>query len=101
MNKNAFSLLEIILSIIILSIVFISLSKLFFYFHRNEKKLDIFQKLYTLQNELYLNPKQKDIILHTQELKDLKFKEHYIENDLFKFKRLYIQDQNYTYYFLP
>ncbi|WP_431393458.1 hypothetical protein [Campylobacter taeniopygiae] len=54
-----------------------------------------------LQNELYLNPKQKDIILHTQELKDLKFKEHYIENDLFKFKRLYIQDQNYTYYFLP
>ncbi|MGH2266862.1 prepilin-type N-terminal cleavage/methylation domain-containing protein [Campylobacter taeniopygiae] len=32
MNKNAFSLLEIILSIIILSIVFISLSKLFFYF---------------------------------------------------------------------
>ncbi|WP_417903931.1 hypothetical protein ACD571_07390 [Campylobacter sp. LH-2024] len=99
--KNAFSILEIIISIIILSIIFISLSKLFFYFHNNENKLNIFQKLYTLQDELYLNPNQKDIILHTQDLKDLKFKEYSIENDLFKFKRLDIQDQNYTLYFLP
>ncbi|MGJ0113608.1 hypothetical protein ACD570_04110 [Campylobacter sp. LH-2024] len=48
-----------------------------------------------------MNPNQRDIILHTQDLKDLKFKEYYIENDLFKFKRLDMQDQNYTLYFLP
>ncbi|TKX33107.1 prepilin-type N-terminal cleavage/methylation domain-containing protein [Campylobacter aviculae] len=97
--KNAFSLLELVISMIILGIIFIGISKLFYYFDRNYKNLNLFEKLYGLQNELYIHPNQKDIIIYNQHLKPINIKEYYLDDGLFKFKRLHIQDQNYNIYF--
>ncbi|TKX31732.1 prepilin-type N-terminal cleavage/methylation domain-containing protein [Campylobacter estrildidarum] len=97
--KNAFSLLELVISMIILGIIFIGISKLFLYFYKNYNNLDLFKQLYQLQNELYIHPKEKDIILYTQLLKPINIKEVYVSDGLFEFKKLYIQDQSYNIYF--
>ncbi len=97
--KVAFSLLELILCIVILGLIFASISKLFYQLNKNHEYLNYFERLYTLQDKLYINPHQKDIKLHVQILKTLDFKENYVDDKIFQFKKLHIQDQDYSLYF--
>ncbi|HEB7597831.1 TPA: hypothetical protein RZI53_000482 [Campylobacter coli] len=97
--KVAFSLLELILCIIILGLIFTSISKLFYQLNDNHDYLNYFERLYTLQDKLYTDPHQRDIKLHIQNLKTLDFKENFINDNIFQFKKLHIQNQDYSLYF--
>ncbi len=94
--KVAFSLLELILCIIILGLIFTSISKLFYQLNKNYDYLNYFERLYALQDKLYTHPHQKDIKLHVQNLKTLDFKENHVDDKIFQFKKLYIPDQDYS-----
>lgn len=97
--KVAFSLLELILCIIILGLIFTSTSKLFYQLNDNHDYLNYFKRLYTLQDKLYTDPHQRDIKLHIQNLKTFDFKENFINDNIFQFKKLHIQNQDYSLYF--
>ncbi|EOZ2160250.1 hypothetical protein ACQQJ8_000262 [Campylobacter coli] len=97
--KVAFSLLELILCIIILGLIFTSISKLFYQLNDNHDYLNYFERLYILQDKLYTDPYQKDIKLHIQNLKTLDFKENFVNDNIFQFKKLHIQNQDYSLYF--
>ncbi|HHW4162458.1 TPA: hypothetical protein ACUW33_000098 [Campylobacter coli] len=97
--KVAFSLLELILCIIILGLIFTSISKLFYQLNDNHDYLNYFERLYTLQDKLYTDPHQRDIKLHIQNLKTFDFKEKFINDNIFQFKKLHIQNQDYSLYF--
>ncbi|EAL8251509.1 hypothetical protein DXG14_00595 [Campylobacter coli] len=97
--KVAFSLLELILCIIILGLIFTSISKLFYQLNKNHNYLNYFERLYALQDKLCAHPHQKDIKLYVQNLKTLDFKENYVDDKIFQFKKLYIPDQDYSLYF--
>ncbi|EAI5955244.1 hypothetical protein B7K33_01010 [Campylobacter coli] len=97
--KVAFSLLELILCIIILGLIFTSISKLFHQLNDNHDYLNYFERLYTLQDKLYTDPHQRDIKLHIQNLKTFDFKENFVNDNIFQFKKLHIQNQDYSLYF--
>ncbi|ELH5736099.1 hypothetical protein Q9X56_000489 [Campylobacter coli] len=97
--KVAFSLLELILCIIILGLIFTSISKLFYQLNDNHDYLNYFERLYTLQDKLYTDPHQRDIKLHIQNLKTFDFKENFVNDNIFQFKKLRIQNQDYSLYF--
>ncbi|EIT3200294.1 hypothetical protein L1383_000968 [Campylobacter coli] len=97
--KVAFSLLELILCIIILGLIFTSISKLFYQLNDNHDYLNYFERLYTLQDKLYTDPHQRDIKLHIQNLKTFDFKENFVNDIIFQFKKLHIQNQDYSLYF--
>ncbi|EEO8734305.1 hypothetical protein ACHIUN_05500 [Campylobacter coli] len=97
--KVAFSLLELILCIIILGLIFTSISKLFYQLNGNHDYLNYFERLYTLQDKLYTDPHQRDIKLHIQNLKTFDFKENSANDNIFQFKKLHIQNQDYSLYF--
>ncbi|EIC9862944.1 hypothetical protein LA013_000822 [Campylobacter coli] len=97
--KVAFSLLELILCIIILGLIFTSISKLFYQLNDNHDYLNYFERLYTLQDKLYTDPHQRDIKLHIQNLNTFDFKENFINDNIFQFKKLHIQNQDYSLYF--
>ncbi|MGJ9124566.1 hypothetical protein [Campylobacter coli] len=97
--KVAFSLLELILCVIILGLIFTSISKLFYQLNGNHDYLNYFERLYTLQDKLYTDPHQRDIKLHIQNLKTFDFKENFVNDNIFQFKKLHIQNQDYSLYF--
>lgn len=97
--KVAFSLLELILCIIILGLIFTSISKLFYQLNDKHDYLNYFERLYTLQDKLYTDPHQRDIKLHIQNLKTFDFKENFVNDNIFQFKKLHIQNQDYSLYF--
>ncbi|ELZ6244674.1 hypothetical protein UXU48_001739, partial [Campylobacter coli] len=53
----------------------------------------------TLQDKLYTDPHQRDIKLHIQNLKTFDFKENFVNDNIFQFKKLHIQNQDYSLYF--
>ncbi|EID8661012.1 hypothetical protein LCI70_001333, partial [Campylobacter coli] len=87
--KVAFSLLELILCIIILGLIFTSISKLFYQLNDNHDYLNYFERLYTLQDKLYTDPHQRDIKLHIQNLKTFDLKENSANDNIFQFKKLH------------
>lgn len=77
---------------------------LFFYgyilfFRRHYENLNIFERLYKLQEELYEKPIFKTIILQTSALKPIVLQEQFVNDGIFQFQKLYFQDQNYSVYF--
>lgn len=90
---------KLILCIIILGLIFTSISKLFYQLNDNHDYLNYFERLYTLQDKLYTDPHQRDIKLHIQNLKTFDFKENFINDNIFQFKKLHIQNQDYSLYF--
>ncbi|HEG2927697.1 TPA: hypothetical protein SCW65_000443 [Campylobacter coli] len=65
----------------------------------NHDYLNYFERLYTLQDKLYTDPHQRDIKLHIQNLKTFDFKENFVNDNIFQFKKLHIQNQDYSLYF--
>ncbi|EAK9927401.1 type II secretion system protein [Campylobacter jejuni] len=97
--KKAFILIESISAITIISLIFIGI----FYYHiqlyKNYENLNIFERLYKLQEELYEKPIFKTIILQTSALKPIVLQEQFVNDGIFQFQKLYFQDQNYSVYF--
>lgn len=97
--KNAFSLIELIVSIFILAFIFTSISKSFDFLYKNYENSNIFEKLYFLQDELYTNPNLRNVAINTSIFGNINLQEAYVKDGLFEFKALYFSDQNYTLLF--
>lgn len=97
--KKAFSFIELIFCIVILSFVFSTLHLIYMQIYKNYNFLGFFQRLYDLEESLYNNPKFKDIVINTSNLGSLELLEEYVSDDLFELKKLKIKDKNYTSYF--
>ncbi|MBK1971639.1 hypothetical protein JG677_06790 [Campylobacter sp. TTU-622] len=97
--KKAFSFIELIFCIIILSFIFISLHLVYIQIYKNYEFLSFFQRLYNLEEKLYDNPKVKNILINTSNLGSLNLLEEYESDGLFELKKINIKDKNYTSYF--
>lgn len=96
---KAFSLIEIVLSMIILSFILLSFGLFYKQLYKNYENLTSFSKLYELERKLYENPQRKNILLHFNNLKASVFEEEYIKEDFFELGKLRILDENYSSYF--
>ncbi|EFC32583.1 hypothetical protein OLP40_00140 [Campylobacter jejuni] len=97
--KKAFILIESISAIMIISLIFIGIFYYYTQLYKNYENLNIFERLYKLQEKLYEKPIFKTIILQTSILKPIIIQEQFVSDDVFKFQKLYLQDQNYSIYF--
>ncbi|HED6049326.1 TPA: hypothetical protein R5V98_001652 [Campylobacter jejuni] len=97
--KKAFILIESISAITIISLIFIGIFYHYTQLYKNYENLNIFERLYKLQEELYEKPIFKTIILQTSVLKPIVLQEQFINDGIFQFQKLYFQDQNYSVYF--
>lgn len=97
--KKAFILIESISAITIISLIFIGIFYYYIQLYKNYENLNIFKRLYKLQEELYEKPIFKTIILQTSALKPIVLQEQFINDGIFQFQKLYFQDQNYSVYF--
>lgn len=69
--KKAFILIESISAITIISLIFIGIFYYYTQLYKNYENLNIFERLYKLQEELYEKPIFKTIILQTSALKPI------------------------------
>ncbi|EAI4351914.1 type II secretion system protein [Campylobacter jejuni] len=97
--KKAFILIESISAITIISLIFIGIFYYYTQLYKNCENLNIFERLYKLQEELYEKPIFKTIILQTSALKPIVLQEQFVNDGIFQFQKLYFQDQNYSVYF--
>lgn len=97
--KKAFILIESISAITVISLIFIGIFYYYTQLYKNYENLNIFERLYKLQEELYEKPIFKTIILQTSALKPIVFQEQFVNDGIFQFQKLYFQDQNYSVYF--
>lgn len=97
--KKAFILIESISAITIISLIFIGIFYYYIQLYKNYENLNIFERLYKLQEELYEKPTFKTIILQTSALKPIVLQEQFVNDGIFQFQKLYFQDQNYSVYF--
>ncbi|ECL2581307.1 TPA: type II secretion system protein [Campylobacter jejuni] len=97
--KKAFILIESISAITIISLIFIGIFYYYTQLYKNYENLNIFERLYKLQEELYEKPIFKTIILQTSVLKPIVLQEQFVNDGIFQFQKLYFQDQNYSVYF--
>ena len=97
--KKAFILIESISAITIISLIFIGIFYCYIQLYKNYENLNIFERLYKLQEELYEKPIFKTIILQTSALKPIVLQEQFVNDGIFQFQKLYFQDQNYSVYF--
>ncbi|HHS6545603.1 TPA: hypothetical protein ACTN4E_000488 [Campylobacter jejuni] len=97
--KKAFILIESISVITIISLIFIGIFYYYIQLYKNYENLNIFERLYKLQEELYEKPIFKTIILQTSALKPIVLQEQFVNDGIFQFQKLYFQDQNYSVYF--
>ncbi|ECP7274902.1 hypothetical protein OLO84_03180 [Campylobacter jejuni] len=97
--KKAFILIESISAIMVISLIFIGIFYYYTQLYKNYENLNIFERLYKLQEELYEKPIFKTIILQTSALKPIVLQEQFVNDGIFQFQKLYFQDQNYSVYF--
>lgn len=97
--KKAFILIESISAIMIISLIFIGIFYYYTQLYKNYENLNIFERLYKLQEELYEKPIFQTIILQTSALKPIVLQEQFVNDGIFQFQKLYFQDQNYSVYF--
>ncbi|ECZ3003662.1 type II secretion system protein [Campylobacter jejuni] len=97
--KKAFIFIESISAITIISLIFIGIFYYYTQLYKNYENLNIFERLYKLQEELYEKPIFKTIILQTSALKPIVLQEQFVNDGIFQFQKLYFQDQNYSVYF--
>ncbi|HAN0733771.1 TPA: hypothetical protein SG374_000724 [Campylobacter jejuni] len=97
--KKAFILIESISAITIISLIFIGIFYYYIQLYKNYENLNIFERPYKLQEELYEKPIFKTIILQTSALKPIVLQEQFVNDGIFQFQKLYFQDQNYSVYF--
>ncbi|HAA2204836.1 hypothetical protein ACNF7I_01295 [Campylobacter jejuni] len=97
--KKAFILIESISAITIISLIFIGIFYYYIQLYKNYENLNIFERLYKLQEKLYEKPIFKTIILQTSALKPIVLQEQFVNDGIFQFQKLYFQDQNYSVYF--
>ncbi|EAL4112574.1 type II secretion system protein [Campylobacter jejuni] len=97
--KKAFILIESISAITIISLILIGIFYYYIQLYKNYENLNIFERLYKLQEELYEKPIFKTIILQTSALKPIVLQEQFVNDGIFQFQKLYFQDQNYSIYF--
>ncbi|EPZ9054215.1 TPA: hypothetical protein R8U73_000100 [Campylobacter jejuni] len=97
--KKAFILIESISAITIISLIFIGIFYYYIQLYKHYENLNIFERLYKLQEELYEKPIFKTIILQTSALKPIVLQEQFVNDGIFQFQKLYFQDQNYSVYF--
>lgn len=96
--KKAFILIESISAITIISLILIGIFYYYIQLYKNYENLNIFERLYKLQEELYEKPIFKTIILQTSALKPIVLQEQFVNDGIFQFQKLYFQDQNYSVY---
>lgn len=96
---KAFSLIEVVLSMIILSFILLSLSLFYKQLYKNYENLTFFSKLYELEEKLYEKPQRKNILLHFDNLKASVFEEEYVKDGFFELGKIRILDKNYSSYF--
>ncbi|EJP0226491.1 hypothetical protein NU995_000101 [Campylobacter jejuni] len=89
--KKAFILIESISAITIISLIFIGIFYYYTQLYKNYENLNIFERLYKLQEELYEKPIFKTIILQTSALKPIVLQEQFV-NDV-----VYFNFKNYTF----
>ncbi len=97
--KKAFSLVEVILSMVILAGLFSSFSLYYKQIYKNYEPLNLLQKLYSLEEKLYQNPRSRAQELKILGLKALTVGEERAGDGFFELKKLKILDQNYSVYF--
>lgn len=97
--KAAFSLLELVFAIVILSFVFSSASVFYRQIYKNYETLELFERLYGLEKRLFYHSGARGIVLQTDELKDVRLDEKSMSDGLFEFKKLDASGQGYEGYF--
>ncbi|HED0402030.1 TPA: hypothetical protein SF259_000148 [Campylobacter jejuni] len=99
LNEKGFHTYRKHSAITIISLIFIGIFYYYIQLYKNYENLNIFERLYKLQEELYEKPIFKTIILQTSALKPIVLQEQFVNDGIFQFQKLYFQDQNYSVYF--
>lgn len=97
--KKAFSLIELVFSMVILAVIFWGFSLYYKQSYKNYEPLKLLQRLYLLEEKLYENPKLKVFELKSSGLNSLYIGEESVNDEIFELKNLRIIDQNYSIYF--
>ena len=97
--KKAFTMIELVLCIVILSVVFTGLFNYYNHIYKNYDELKLFERLYTLETKLYQSPNYKNINLQSSSLNPLNLKEKFVNDGLFSFHKLSFEDENLSLYF--
>ncbi len=97
--KKAFILIELVSAMVILAVVFAGIFYYYQQLYKNYENLNLFERLYALENQLYEKPHFKTITLKTSVLNPMKIQEQFVSDGLFQFQKLNFEDQNYTVYF--
>ncbi|MCX2682925.1 prepilin-type N-terminal cleavage/methylation domain-containing protein [Campylobacter sp. MIT 21-1685] len=97
--KKAFSLIELSVSLIVLAIALSGISRLYFHLYQNYSSVKLFERLYSLENELYETPKTRALKLESSILQTVHFTEEFAKDSLFEFTRLKAQNHDFKIYF--
>ncbi|ARJ57254.1 type II secretion system protein [Campylobacter cuniculorum] len=97
--KKAFSLIEIIISVVILAVIFSSFSLYYEQIYKNYEPLKLLENLYILEEKLNQNSNFKIYELKISGLNSLNIGEEIAKDEAFELKSLKILDQNYSVYF--
>lgn len=97
--KKAFSLVELVVSMVILAIVFVGISAFYEQSLKNYR-LNFFERLYKLENSLDTNAKSQRIQIDVKPLNQaLILEEKFVKDGELELKSLGIKEQNLSVYF--
>ncbi|HEC1888836.1 TPA: hypothetical protein R1805_000061 [Campylobacter jejuni] len=85
LNEKGFHTYRSISAITIISLIFIGIFYYYTQLYKNYENLNIFKRLYKLQQELYEKPIFKTIILQTSALKPIVSQEQFVNDGIFQF----------------
>ncbi|EJP4247487.1 hypothetical protein NVM12_001509 [Campylobacter upsaliensis] len=97
--KRAFSFVELVISIIILTFIFSSISLFYTQMNKNNATLKFFERLYALEARLLMRSSGKEIFVINDMLKPLRLKETIAKDEIFELKKIEPFDKTYTQYF--
>lgn len=97
--KRAFSFVELVVSIIILALIFSSISLFYRQIDKNNTNLKFFERLYALEARLLTHSNDREIFLTNDTLKSLRLKETVVKDAIFELKKIEPFDQDYKQYF--
>ncbi|ARE80064.1 type II secretion system protein [Campylobacter helveticus] len=97
--KRAFSLIELVASIIILALLFSSISLFYKQIDKNNAPLRLFERLYVLEARLLKTSNGREIFISNDVLKPLSVKETSVKDEIFELKKIEPFDGAYKQYF--
>lgn len=93
--KRTFFLIELVLAVLVLSFIFSTVAVFYRQIYSNYESLELFERLYRLEDEFFQTARLREIILQTDALKNLNLNEKILNDGLFELRGLEAVGQDY------